>query len=122
VLFSSHILSDVEDVADRIGILHGGKIATSGSIRDLMTSFGLPTEIEVEYSVAPTKLPFEGTPKKPNEWRIVVKDGEDMDTVIHDIVRNSLEAGGKLRRIGLVEPDLDDLFAQYINTNGGARG
>ena len=126
VLFSSHILSDVEDVADRIGILHAGKIATSGSIRDLMTSFGLPTEIEVEYSVAPAKLPFEGTPKKPNEWRIVVKDGEDLDAVIHDVVRNSLEAGGKLRRIGVVEPDLDDLFAQYINTHpethGGARG
>ena len=122
VLFSSHILSDVEDVADRIGILHGGKIATSGSIRDLMTAFGLPTEIELEYSVAPSPLPFTGTPRKPNEWRVTLKDGEDLDAVVHDIIATSLANGGKLRRIGVVEPDLDDLFAQYINTHGGARG
>jgi ABC-2 type transport system ATP-binding protein len=117
VLFSSHILSDVEDVADRIGILHAGKIATSGSIRDLMTAFGLPTEVEVEYSVPPGDLPFRGTPHKPNEWRITVKDDEDLDTVVHGIISASLAAGGKIRRIGLVEPDLDDLFAQYINTH-----
>ena len=119
VLFSSHILSDVEDVADRIGILHAGKIATSGSIRDLTAAFGLPTEIEVEYSVAPSALPFTGTPRKPNEWRVVLADGEDLDAVIHGIVEKSLAAGGKLRRIGLVEPDLDDLFAQYINNARG---
>jgi ABC-2 type transport system ATP-binding protein len=122
VLFSSHILSDVEDVADRIGILHGGKIATSGSIRDLMTAFGLPTEIEVEYSVAPDPLPFEGKPRKPGEWRVVLNTGEDLDARVHDIVQRSIGAGGKLRRIGMVEPDLDDLFAQYINTHGGSRG
>jgi ABC-2 type transport system ATP-binding protein len=117
VLFSSHILSDVEDVADRIGILHAGKIATSGSIRDLMTAFGLPTEIGVEYSVVPSTLPFEGTPRKLNEWRVVLKDDQELDAVVHDIVATSLANGGKLRRIGLVEPDLDDLFAQYINTH-----
>jgi ABC-2 type transport system ATP-binding protein len=122
VLFSSHILSDVEDVADRVGILHGGKIATSGSIRDLMTAFGLPTEIEVEYSVAPESLPFEGKARKPNEWRVLLKEGEDLDAVVHDIVQRSLAAGGKLRRIGMVEPDLDDLFAQYINMKRSSHG
>jgi ABC-2 type transport system ATP-binding protein len=122
VMFSSHILSDVEDVADRVGILHGGKIATSGSIRDLMTAFGLPTEIEVEYSVAPESLPFEGKARKPNEWRVLLKEGEDLDAVVHDIVQRSLAAGGKLRRIGMVEPDLDDLFAQYINMKRSSHG
>ena len=117
VLFSSHILSDVEDIADRIGILHAGKIATSGSIRDLMTSFGLPTEIEIEYSAAPSPLPFEGAPRKANEWRVTLKDGEDLDARIHEIIERSIANGGKLRRIGVVEPDLDDLFAQYINTH-----
>jgi ABC-type multidrug transport system ATPase subunit len=120
VLFSSHILSDVEDVADRVGILHAGKIATSGSIRDLMATMGLPTEIEVEVSVVPDPLPYEAfgklVPRKPDQWRIVLPDGSDVDTIVHAMIEKTLAAGGKIRRIGVVEPDLDDLFAQYINT------
>jgi hypothetical protein len=46
-----------------------------------------------------------------------LQDGQDLDVIVHDIVAASLANGGKLRRIGLVEPDLDDLFAQYINTH-----
>ena len=121
VLFSSHILSDVEDVADRVGILHGGKIVTSGSLRDLMTSFGLPIEIEVELSLAPDPVPFladpalgTATPMKPNQWRIATAKGADVDDIIHTIVARTVAAGGRIRRIGVAEPDLDDLFAQYI--------
>lgn len=36
VLLSSHLLSDVEDVCDRITILYGGKVRASGRIRDLL--------------------------------------------------------------------------------------
>ena len=124
VLFSSHILSDVEDIADRIGVLSGGKLAISGSIRELMPAFGLPVEIEVELAKAPATLPFEGlgtaTPRKPNEWRIVVADDADVDAIVHTIIERTLAGGGRIRAIGLAEPDLDDLFAQYIR-KGSAR-
>lgn len=36
VILSSHLLSDVEDVCDRIAILYGGKIRAMGPIRDLL--------------------------------------------------------------------------------------
>ncbi|HWO23960.1 MAG TPA: ABC transporter ATP-binding protein [Kofleriaceae bacterium] len=129
VLFSSHILSDVEDVADRVGILNAGQLATSGRIRDLMTAFDLPTEIELELSLAPASLAFleepplgEVTPGKPNQWRITLPRDADVDAVIHALVERAVAAGGKIRRVGVAEPDLDDLFARYINKNqGGAR-
>ncbi len=35
VVFSTHILSDVERVCDRIAVLHKGRLALSGSIEDL---------------------------------------------------------------------------------------
>src|SRR5439155_17912218 len=80
VLFSSHILSDVEHVADRVGILNAGTIATSGSIRDLMVAFGLPLEVELELSTAPAELGFladHGTAceRKPGQWRITLPAG-----------------------------------------------
>jgi ABC-2 type transport system ATP-binding protein len=122
VLFSSHILSDVEDVADRVGILNAGKLEISGSIRELAKSFGLPLEIDVHYAVAPEPVPFiadaslgTSIATKPNQWRIVVPEAGDADAIIHTIIERSLAAGGRISRIGVTEPDLDDLFAQYIN-------
>ncbi|MFN0007275.1 MAG: ATP-binding cassette domain-containing protein [Planctomycetota bacterium] len=35
VLFSSHILPDVERIADRVGILHGGRLIVDATIEDL---------------------------------------------------------------------------------------
>ncbi len=36
ILMCSHLLSDVEDVCDRIGILYGGKMQTEGYVSDLL--------------------------------------------------------------------------------------
>lgn len=37
VVLSSHLLADVEDVCDRIAILHRGKVFCSGSVEDILT-------------------------------------------------------------------------------------
>jgi ABC-2 type transport system ATP-binding protein len=119
VLFSSHILSDVEDVADRVGILHAGAIATSGSLRDLMVAFGQPLEIELAWSAAPADPGFVAAlgaarEHRPGVWRIVLPAGADPDAAVHAAIEATLAAGGRLRRIGLVEPELDELFASYL--------
>ncbi|GEM_PF-29263 len=119
VLFSSHILSDVEDVADRIGILHRGKLATSGSIRELVGGFGLPTDIDVSFATAPSSTAFladlgTASERKPDEWRIRLADGVDPDSVVHTIIERTLASGGRIRKVGVAEPNLDDVFAQYI--------
>jgi ABC-2 type transport system ATP-binding protein len=119
VLFSSHILSDVEDVADRVGILHGGKLATSGSIRELTRAFGLPLEIEIDFVTPPSATDFlgehgEARQGKPNQWRIRLAKDADSDAAIGAVVERTLATGGKLRKIGLAEPDLDRLFGEYL--------
>jgi ABC-2 type transport system ATP-binding protein len=119
VLFSSHILSDVEDVADRIGILHRGKLATSGSIRELVTGFGLPTDIAVSFAKRPSSIDFlaalgTASERKPDEWRIRLAEGTDPDAVVHTIIERTFAGDGRIRKVGIAEPNLDDLFAQYI--------
>ncbi len=139
VLFSSHILSDVEHVADRVGILNRGEVRTTGSIRDLTKSFGLPTEVDVWFSAAPADTGFlrastntdvaADDERKPNEWRLTLAAGANADAVIHALVERTLAGGGRLRKIGVAEPALDDLFARYIlesdrsaAVGGGSRG
>lgn len=36
ILLCSHLLADVEDVCDRIGILYGGRMQVEGTVRDLL--------------------------------------------------------------------------------------
>lgn len=40
IFFNSHILSDVEALCDRVGILHAGKLVACGSVRELTESGG----------------------------------------------------------------------------------
>jgi ABC-2 type transport system ATP-binding protein len=40
ILLCSHLLAEVEDICDRIGIMYGGKMQVEGSVRDLLEVTG----------------------------------------------------------------------------------
>lgn len=42
VVFSTHVLSDVERVCDRVGILDKGRLVTEGPLAELLARFALP--------------------------------------------------------------------------------
>lgn len=57
ILFNTHILSDVQEIADRYAILHGGKIVSEGNPREVGGSLedfftktvrGLDEEVRVQ--------------------------------------------------------------------------
>jgi len=47
ILLCSHLLADVEDICDRIGILYGGKMQVEGPVRDLLEQTG-KTQIQTQ--------------------------------------------------------------------------
>jgi ABC-2 type transport system ATP-binding protein len=52
LLFSSHLLPDVEAVCDHVVVLGGGKLLTQGSIRELKRAHHLSFEVRVKDGVA----------------------------------------------------------------------
>jgi len=49
VLFSSHVLADVERICDRVGILDHGRLVVEGALDDLLDRYALPVwRIEAE--------------------------------------------------------------------------
>src|SRR5690349_4451354 len=45
VLYSSHLLAEVEDVCNRVAILNAGRVAFEGGLDELRASFGETTRI-----------------------------------------------------------------------------
>ena len=52
VILSSHLLSDVEDVCDRVVIYYGGKIQAAGTLKDLLAE---PDTLRITTPVLPRK-------------------------------------------------------------------
>ena len=60
VFFSSHILSEVEAVCDRVGVMNEGQLVALDSIEQLRENAGGPATIRLECASAPTDLGVSG--------------------------------------------------------------
>ena len=110
IFLSSHLLSEIELVCDRIAILHGGQIARIGTTADLLESRER-TEI-VARDVPPAEFPD-----------AVLNDGVVRFTVSPAAQRQAIERiwalGGELVRMSPERRSLEDVFVE-LTRNGKA--
>jgi ABC-2 type transport system ATP-binding protein len=120
VLFSSHLLTDVERVCDRVAILDHGRLVTSGPMTELLDRYAHPAyELEVEDGTDPSVTRMvEALRAEP--W---VTDVSRTDSRIRVAVRDPSQAGRALvaliasHEIALVRldrqrPTLEDVFLE----------
>jgi ABC-2 type transport system ATP-binding protein len=122
ILFSSHILSDVQDVANRIGILSRGKIKMIGSMSELKSHLYRQKIVEVLLSYVTDKwkqfaeIKNVSKVEQPSPGRVLVhlQEGADDDEVINDLVRSIAELEIRIRSISLLSPSLDEIYLNYV--------
>jgi ABC-2 type transport system ATP-binding protein len=122
VLFSSHILSDVQDLADRIGIINRGKIKQVGTLNELKSRLSSQKTVEVLLSYVSDKWQEFGAIKnvrgveQPSPGRVLVnlETSTDEDQVVNDIVQSIVKLGIRVRGITLLEPSLDEIYLNYV--------
>jgi len=122
ILFSSHILSDVQDVADRIGIINRGRIKQVGTLNELKSRLSSQKTVEVLLSYVSDKWQEFGaiknvtTVEQPSPGRVLVKleTNADEDQVVNDIVQSTVKLGIRVRGITLLEPSLDEIYLNYV--------
>lgn len=110
VLLSSHILSEVEGLCDRVSIIRGGRIVASGTLAELASD----TRIHVEST---TRLvPVLPRRVHPTEQRST-PDGEHLHFAISPDELPAVVAAlaaAEPRTLAVTPPTLDDLFrAEY---------
>lgn len=114
VVFSTHILSDVERICDRIAFLHEGKVALSGTlgaIRNIRSGDRIEIEFFTEQD-ADTCLDICPGGKKIDRTKLLFpqKTDRDMLEMMGSLSQNQIP----ILRLERLEPTLEDLFLEVI--------
>src|SRR6266404_945518 len=112
VFLSSHLLSEVEQICDRLAIVMKGRVARVGTLAELLEA----QDRFVITAKGIDALMFEGTPQN-GFIRITVPALEQRRTI-----EKIWLAGGEVVAINPVRRTLEDLFVDLANQNGGGHG
>lgn len=112
VLFSTHILSDVEHICDELAFLHNGKIALQGSLKEVKKMRkAAGTELEMECledtRILQTVFPFL---KSAGRNHLQLNHPEKLPEILHFLADRRMP----VQRIERLEPTLEDLFMEVI--------
>lgn len=123
VLFSSHILSDVQDVADRVGIINRGNIKEIGTIAHLKAQFTRQKTVEVMLAGASDKWQqlrkvkgvADVTQPQTGIVLATLEEGANEAQAVNDVLAKVVELGIRVRGVWLMEPTLDQIYFSYIS-------
>jgi len=115
VLLSSHILSEVEALCDRVSIIRRGKVVETGTLADLRHL--TRTSIQAELSAAPN-----GLASLPGVHSLDVEGNRvhcEVDTAQLDAVMRQLAASG-IKSLVAQPPTLEELFLRHYEDDAVA--
>jgi ABC-2 type transport system ATP-binding protein len=138
ILLSSHLLNQVQEVCDRIGIFAGGRMIGQGTLPELANRFGeagAQVEVAFEFDEASAASAAEGVLRGidgvtairreadlKGPWHVLVADrGRDTE-VRNAIIRTSLERNLPLVSIRSVQPSLEDIYRRAVARTAPAHG
>ena len=114
VLFSTHILSDVERICTDVALLNDGKIALQGKIDCLKQAkrkeiFAVEV-VEIRYAEMLAKA-FSNVRSRENDTLFFTGGEEDFLSVLRFIAENKIP----VRRVERMEPSLESLFMEVVD-------
>ncbi len=114
VVFSTHILSDVERICDRIAFLHQGKVALSGTLEEIR-NIRKGDSIEIEFFTeqdADAFLHICSGGKKTGRTKLLFfqKTERDMLEMMGCLSKKQIP----ILRLERLEPTLEDLFLEVV--------
>lgn len=110
VFFSSHVLSDVEAIADHLCILNAGRIHFSGSLEELKSKFtsqGMLVRFAIDELANLKDIPWTVQPKrKGSVFEARLKASEKNQAFLAEMLRR----GAKLVEVRIIGQALEDYF------------
>ncbi len=120
VIFSTHILSDVERICDHVAVLHNGRIAVSGTMAEIRALHGRDSLL-LKFAGKDKMEAFKACEKvKPFLAHAEEMDTEivlysaDMQQMHRTVIAVLAETGLCPIKVELMEPSLENLFLEVV--------
>ncbi len=130
IMLSSHLLSQVQSVCDRIGIFNAGRMIGVGTVDELATQFGdgsaaievgfeLPTAADIERAATTLRgltsvVSVDAPPDGNGTWRVHVRPAGAEGRVRQDILVAAVGQGLRLTALRPVVPSLDEIYRTAV--------
>jgi ABC-2 type transport system ATP-binding protein len=137
ILLSSHLLSQVQSVCDRVGIFAAGRLIGQGTVDELAARFGEDTaHVELGLALADDAAADRAEavlrrvehvvavvrPSAPGEaWRLDVQPASVEAHARQQIVEVVAAAGLPLTSLQTRVPSLDEIYRRAVQRSGGSR-
>ncbi len=121
IVFSSHMLADVEQLADRVGIMVGGKLVALQSIATLRNELASSARLRVvltKLESASIEAAARAGAREVNvDGNALMMNARPEDRL--EILRAIETTGGQIQSFGMEELSLEDVYMKYVNDSSG---
>ncbi|UCD12967.1 MAG: ABC transporter ATP-binding protein [Thermoplasmatales archaeon] len=116
IFVSSHILSEIQEVCDRVGIINNGVLVAKDSVSELSTKLNLKPVISVELEKMLDAV-AESVKKVKGVEKVEIK-GKNIDIICEPKTKSKVivaieKAGGNIVNLKTKEPSLEEVFMRY---------
>jgi ABC-2 type transport system ATP-binding protein len=122
ILFSSHILSEVENICDRVAIINKGKLIAEDTVSNLNKYLKIKPRLEISIPGLKGKIP-EVIKRLKGVEAVDAKDDTlfvTCESSVRSHVITTLEdAGLKIDNIKTIEPSLEEAFVKLVSEDEG---
>ena len=109
IFLSSHVLSEVEELCERVGIIRQGRLVAMERMEDLRTRKRRRAHVKFR-GTPPKELRIDGVKivsRDGNDWELTV--GADVGPLLRELARHELDD------LTLERPGLEDIFLDYYS-------
>ena len=118
IIFSTHVMEQVEKLCDRICLINEGSVLLEGELRTIKQSFG-KSSVEIEYfgSIDPIRNSqwIEDCNDFGQYAEVKLKTPEDYRPFLRELVDKKVD----VTRFELMEPTLHDIFVRSVEAGRG---
>jgi ABC-2 type transport system ATP-binding protein len=118
VMFSTHILPDVEMTCDRVAMVFAGRLRNVGPLADLVSARLISTEVDLVVGAGARMPPLpEGARQRetPDGVMVELPEGADVD----GFLRAALAAGAQVMSVFPRKESLEDIFVREAGAGAG---